>query len=103
MQTPLRLASVLFASLVLTLVACGHEDDAPLSSTVKDPWRSPAMELEPGCGEPDAGPATDAGTPPPDAGPALCGDSVKHPSEECDDGNLRGQDGCSAYCQLELP
>ncbi|MFE8601500.1 fibro-slime domain-containing protein [Archangium violaceum] len=32
-----------------------------------------------------------------------CGDGIAHlaEGEECDDGNLQGQDGCSATCQLE--
>ncbi|MCY1000700.1 fibro-slime domain-containing protein [Myxococcus sp. MISCRS1] len=105
-QSP-RLASVLLASLVVTLFACGREDDAGLAP-VKDPWQSPGMELEPGCGEADAGPATDAGPSEPDAGPpepdagsALCGDAIKHPSEECDDGNYNLGDGCTPLCKRE--
>ncbi|WP_255203346.1 hypothetical protein [Myxococcus sp. AM011] len=40
----------------------------------------------------------------PPTGPR-CGDGVVHlaAGEQCDDGNLRGQDGRSASCQLELP
>ncbi|MFY1828879.1 DUF4215 domain-containing protein [Myxococcus fulvus] len=99
-QSP-RLASVLLASLVVTLFACGREDDAGLSP-VKDPWQSPGMELEPGCGEPDAGPSVpDAGPPEPDAGPTICGDALKHPSEECDDGNNNLGDGCTPLCKRE--
>ncbi|GEN07025.1 fibro-slime domain-containing protein [Myxococcus fulvus] len=101
-QSP-RLASVLLASLVVTLFACGREDDAGLSP-VKDPWQSPGMELEPGCGEADAGPSVpDAGPPEPDAGsgPAVCGDAIKHPSEECDDGNNNLGDGCTPLCNRE--
>ncbi len=30
-----------------------------------------------------------------------CGDRVKHPSEECDDGNRAYGDGCSPICQIE--
>jgi fibro-slime domain-containing protein len=30
-----------------------------------------------------------------------CGDGLKLPSEECDDGNARSGDGCSADCKLE--
>jgi cysteine-rich repeat protein len=28
---------------------------------------------------------------------------VQVPNEECDDGNLRGQDGCSSTCEIESP
>ncbi|MDC0712427.1 DUF4215 domain-containing protein [Stigmatella sp. ncwal1] len=104
MQTPHkspRLASVLLASLVVTLFACGREEDAAFSSTVEDPWKSPGMELEPGCGAPDAGSEPDAGPSEPDAGSALCGDGIKHPSEECDDGNNDLGDGCTPLCKRE--
>jgi cysteine-rich repeat protein len=30
-----------------------------------------------------------------------CGDSAADPGEGCDDGNLRGGDGCSSVCQVE--
>jgi cysteine-rich repeat protein len=33
--------------------------------------------------------------------PQPCGDSVRQPTEECDDSNATGGDGCSATCQLE--
>jgi len=33
---------------------------------------------------------------------ALCGDGTQSPTEECDDGDLVGGDGCSATCELEL-
>src|SRR3989338_3428345 len=32
---------------------------------------------------------------------ATCGDGVKSASEQCDDGNFRNDDGCSATCILE--
>jgi cysteine-rich repeat protein len=32
----------------------------------------------------------------------VCGNSLKQGSEECDDGNIAGGDGCSAICTLEL-
>jgi cysteine-rich repeat protein len=35
------------------------------------------------------------------AGAPLCGNGVVEGSEECDDGNVIGGDGCSATCQLE--
>ncbi|MBM65567.1 MAG: hypothetical protein CMH55_04955 [Myxococcales bacterium] len=38
-----------------------------------------------------------------DAGPAAeCGNNVQEPGEECDDGNRRNLDGCSARCRIEL-
>jgi hypothetical protein len=43
----------------------------------------------------DAPPPTDCG------GPAVCGDGLAQGSEECDDGNTGGGDGCSGSCQLE--
>jgi len=33
---------------------------------------------------------------------ALCGDGVIDASEQCDDGNLQGGDGCSVTCKLEM-
>jgi cysteine-rich repeat protein len=32
---------------------------------------------------------------------ARCGDSIITAPEKCDDGNARGGDGCSAFCQIE--
>ena len=45
----------------------------------------------------------DATAPPDCAGPppTTCGDGVVEGTEECDDGNTTGGDGCSATCQLE--
>lgn len=34
--------------------------------------------------------------------PIICGDGVVGASEQCDDGNELGDDGCSESCQLEL-
>jgi cysteine-rich repeat protein len=31
----------------------------------------------------------------------ICGNSILDPTEECDDGNLRSGDGCSAFCKIE--
>jgi cysteine-rich repeat protein len=33
--------------------------------------------------------------------PAVCGDGALQPTEQCDDGNTKSGDGCSASCQLE--
>lgn len=33
----------------------------------------------------------------------VCGDGVVNPGEECDDGNLIGQDGCGGACTIEFP
>ena len=33
----------------------------------------------------------------------VCGDSLTHGSEQCDDGNLFAEDGCDAECMLERP
>ena len=30
-----------------------------------------------------------------------CGDGLKHPLEECDDGNEDNLDGCSNVCAIE--
>ena len=32
---------------------------------------------------------------------AVCGNSVRDPGEQCDDGNTNNMDGCSAQCQFE--
>jgi cysteine-rich repeat protein len=31
----------------------------------------------------------------------ICGDGLKIPIEDCDDGNLANEDGCSALCKIE--
>lgn len=33
--------------------------------------------------------------------PMRCGDGMRAPHEQCDDGNLRSGDGCSMHCQVE--
>lgn len=35
--------------------------------------------------------------------PPVCGDGSRTPGEECDDGNTRSGDGCSASCTREIP
>ncbi len=50
--------------------------------------------------EPDAQVDMAMPTGPADLSPT-CGDSSIGPGEECDDGNLRGGDGCSALCMKE--
>lgn len=35
--------------------------------------------------------------------PAVCGNAMVEPSEQCDDGNTVGGDGCDATCHLETP
>ena len=32
--------------------------------------------------------------------PTKCGNGVMDPGEQCDDGNMKGGDGCSAICQI---
>ena len=58
----------------------------------------------------DNAPVTDPGFGPTDPGLSstdpktsapTCGNSVKDPGEQCDDGNGKGGDGCSATCQIE--
>lgn len=34
--------------------------------------------------------------------PIFCGDGVIHGNEECDDGNMKSDDGCSSSCKVEL-
>lgn len=47
----------------------------------------------------DSSPTEDAGVDAAETGPvSTCGDGVKDPGEECDDGNLVDGDGCSSYC-----
>lgn len=31
----------------------------------------------------------------------ICGDGMKASSEQCDDGNLKSDDGCSSSCTIE--
>ncbi|HEY2773312.1 MAG TPA: DUF4215 domain-containing protein [Candidatus Binatia bacterium] len=31
-----------------------------------------------------------------------CGDGIKQPDEECDDGNVANCDGCSSFCEIEF-
>ena len=33
--------------------------------------------------------------------PAVCGDGTREVPEECDDGNLINDDGCSSQCTIE--
>jgi fibro-slime domain-containing protein len=47
----------------------------------------------------DGIPLVEAGRPRPDDG--LCGDSILQRSEQCDDGNTAGSDGCNRLCQVE--
>lgn len=35
--------------------------------------------------------------------PAICGNGDKEFGEECDDGNLNNNDGCSSFCKFEKP
>jgi len=35
--------------------------------------------------------------------PAVCGNGLKAPLEQCDDGNLKNGDGCSSLCKIEKP
>ncbi|MCP3143476.1 DUF4215 domain-containing protein [Pyxidicoccus xibeiensis] len=72
-----RLASLVLASFLFSLVACGGDGDSK---------------------KPDAGVVT----PEPDAsvddGGLLCGDGQLQAPEVCDDANATGGDGCSANC-----
>ncbi len=38
-----------------------------------------------------------------DGGVEICGDEVRDPGEECDDGNINSGDGCSQTCEHEDP
>ncbi len=31
----------------------------------------------------------------------VCGNGIREPSEECDDGNMLNNDGCSSKCTIE--
>jgi cysteine-rich repeat protein len=50
---------------------------------------------------PTATPTTATATPMATPTPAACGNEAQEPGEECDDGNLAPDDGCSATCTLE--
>jgi cysteine-rich repeat protein len=53
-------------------------------------------------GTAETGPAdTGAGDAPADSGPPVCGDGVREPPEQCDDGNTTSFDGCSSTCTFE--
>jgi len=36
-------------------------------------------------------------------GESLCGNGILDPGEQCDDGNVKPLDGCSANCEIEQP
>ncbi|ATB28433.1 DUF4215 domain-containing protein [Melittangium boletus] len=82
-----RLASLLIASLFLSIAACG---DGGTSNP----------------GKPDSGTSDPIDTPdastPVDGGSGRCGDGIKQGAEACDDGNTVSGDGCTATCsQIE--
>jgi cysteine-rich repeat protein len=52
-------------------------------------------------GGPDTGSKDAAPEASPEAGPAVCGDGVREPPEQCDDGNTTSFDGCSSACAFE--
>jgi cysteine-rich repeat protein len=77
------------------------------------PWLALAAPLAVGCGAPplatsrapDLGlPATggpDAAAEAPEAGVATCGNGIREPGEECDDGNAYYGDCCAPTCRVE--
>ena len=52
------------------------------------------------CSYPDGG-TPDGGIKEETCAPTVCGNGIKEGTEQCDDGNTKGYDGCSAQCQLE--
>ncbi|MBN8468027.1 DUF4215 domain-containing protein [Corallococcus exiguus] len=89
-----RLASVLLASLLLTLTACpgdeGSDDDG--GTNITDGGNSDAG---PDGGDPNKQP--DGGTY--DPGPQVCGDGKVQKGEACDDSNTVSGDGCTFDCK----
>ncbi|WP_434383384.1 DUF4215 domain-containing protein [Melittangium boletus] len=80
-----RLASLLIASLLLSVAACGGGD-------------GPSNPSKPDAGL-DSEKTDGGGSTSPDAGPlGRCGDGIKQGNEACDDGNTVSGDGCSANC-----
>jgi cysteine-rich repeat protein len=62
-------------------------------ATLEDPSSSTGLS-----GADDGGITDDAG----DAGPvAVCGNGVREPGEQCDDGNTLALDGCDSKCRFE--
>ena len=49
-----------------------------------------------------SGGGADAGSCYPDGGCPVCGNGVREPGEQCDDGNTGNLDGCDSQCRLEV-
>ncbi len=74
----------------------------PATQTPIPPTNTPALTVTPKPTDTPSGPTvpptpTATGSPP----VAVCGNGVMEGSEECDDGNNYGADGCAANCTLE--
>ncbi|MFC1655749.1 DUF4215 domain-containing protein [Patescibacteria group bacterium] len=77
-------------------------DPDPLNNEGLSPYSdvvfSTQFEDTGGGGDPDPPPAGGGGGTDP-----VCGNNLREPGEECDDGNTINGDGCSAACEEELP
>lgn len=94
------LVKQLFFASVLATTGCatdvGFDDDDDDVGVLPDGGTAP-----PPVGTPDGGVRPDGGTLPDAGGTNTCGNRAVDPGEECDDGNLADNDGCSGSCILE--
>lgn len=87
----------LFVTAALTLAACASDTDPP--DPIIDPDSDSGADDVDAGQEKDGAAEVDAGKTAPEA--AVCGNGKREEGEECDDGNLLDNDGCSAACTIE--
>lgn len=96
--TGMRALMIASAFGAISIAACAADDSALKTgpgTTDTDDARAPASDSD--ASKPEASTTPDAGD---DAG-GVCGDHHVDSTEECDDGNTKSDDGCSATCRIE--
>lgn len=105
-RTPLSLASTLFSALLLALTACpadpgdteGDESTGASVGSITSATTGASSTGSPTTSEPGS-----TGACLNTCKAAKCGDGqVQAGVEECDDGNVNNNDGCSGACKLEI-